>query len=231
MSTVAVPKEQPIRILLVAEETLVRAALQKLLESWPEYEVVGLTGTKEETIEMLRHVAADIVLLTLGNSNPDLETVSELAKACDPGRLLVLVGETAPSFAAQLVTFGAKGVFGKHKSPDKLRKALQTVHDGKELWLDRASMTALINATPGRADEHGSRLSKLTDREREVISYVCRGLTNREVGQRLFISETTVRHHLTTIFDKLKLRNRFELIDFLHRHPLVFPPKKLSDEL
>jgi DNA-binding NarL/FixJ family response regulator len=230
MSTVALSKEQPIRILLVAEEILLRAALQKLLESWSEYEVVGLSATREETLETLRHTSADVVLLSLPATDPELDIVTELAKACVPGRLLVLVGETEPSFAAQLITFGAKGVLGRHKSPEKLRRAIQTVHDGKELWLDRASMTALINANPGRFDSKGSKLNRLTDREREVISHVRRGLTNREVGQRLFISETTVRHHLTAIFDKLQVRNRFELIDFLHRHPFAFPPDKPVDE-
>jgi DNA-binding NarL/FixJ family response regulator len=210
-------KDQPIRIFLVAEENLFRAGLEKLLESWPEYEIAGKAGSREETLEMLQHVHADVVLLTLTGEDQELQVVSEIAKACAPARILVLV-HNERGIASQLVTLGAGGVIAENKGPDKLRQALRTVYAGKELWLDRASLNALVNGARGNPENPESRIGALTAREREVAGLVSRGFTNKEVGERLFISETTVRHHLTTIFDKLKVRNRFELIDFLYRN-------------
>ena len=212
-------EDRPVRILLVEEEALVRAALQKLLESWPEYEVVGEAGSKEETLGMLQPLDPDVLLLTLaGEDIKDIETVAALAQACERAKLLVLIGETTGSLATDVVRAGARGVVQKNKAPNELRRAIQKVHEGREIWLDRASMATLVSVGIRPVESQNSFISALTPREREVVSLVTKGLKNKEVGERLFISETTVRHHLTTIFDKLNVRNRFELIDHFHRH-------------
>jgi DNA-binding NarL/FixJ family response regulator len=121
-----------------------------------------------------------------------------------------------------MVRLGARGVVRKKKAADELRRAIQKVHEGKEIWLDRTSLASLITVGEAngreRAGRPESRLGLLTEREREVANLVSKGYKNKEVGERLFISETTVRHHLTTVFNKLKVRNRFELIAHLHRH-------------
>src|SRR5262245_19912595 len=97
-------EDRPVRILLVEEEALVRAALQKLLESWTEYEVVGEAGSKEETLEMLQPLDPDVLLLTLaGEDIKDIETVAALAQACKRAKLLVLIGETTGSLATDVV--------------------------------------------------------------------------------------------------------------------------------
>jgi DNA-binding NarL/FixJ family response regulator len=211
-----------IRILLVEEEALVRAALQKLLESWPEYEVVGEAGSKEETLQKLQSLYPDVILLALsGEGFADVEIVTALAQASKDAQLLVLMGGAAVSAAAEVVRAGARGVVRKTKAPNELRRAIKVVQQRREIWLDRASLTSLINGGSRPTDKHNSSLGKLTRREREVVSLVTRGLKNKEVGERLFISETTVRHHLTSIFDKLEVRNRFELIDHLHRYGSV----------
>jgi DNA-binding NarL/FixJ family response regulator len=212
-------ENRSIRILLVEEESLVRTALQKLLESWPQYEVVGEAGSKNETLEMLERLDPDVILLTLpGDESEGLEVVRELAQASERAQLLVLMGDSEPGLAVQVVRLGARGVVRKKRAADELRRAIQKVHEGKEIWLDRTSLASLITVGEALGRERVGNLSLLTEREREVVSLVTKGFKNKEVGERLFISETTVRHHLTTIFDKLKVRNRFELISHLHRH-------------
>ena len=214
-----------IRILLVEEETLVRAALHKLLESWSEYEVIGEGGSKEEALEMLQRLDPDVILLAVSGDGYDLndrlgkdtETVRTLAQAFSRAQILILMGDAPASLATELVRAGARGVVCKNKAPSELRRAIPIVHGGREIWLDRASLATLVTASSGRVDRQNSHLSELTPREREVVFLVTKGLKNKEVGERLFISETTVRHHLTTIFDKLDVRNRFELINHLHR--------------
>jgi two-component system response regulator DevR len=213
------PEHRAIRLLLVDEERLVRAALQKLVESWPEYEVVGEVGSKEETLGMLDRLDPDVVLLSLpGEETQSVEIVSELVQVAGRAQLLVLVGEGVPGLAAEIVRMGARGVVRKNRAPDELRRAIQTVHEGREIWLDRASLAMLVTTGSRRLENPKSSLAQLTLREREVVNLVIKGLKNKEVGERLFISETTVRHHLTTIFTKLEVRNRFELIDQVHRH-------------
>ena len=207
-----------IRILLVEEEALVRAALYKLLESWSEYEVVGEAGSREEALEMLQHLDLDVILLAVsGDEFEDTDTVRTLAQASNGAQILILMGEAPSGFATELVRAGARGVVCKNKAPSELRRAIPIVHGGREIWLDRASLATLVTASSGRVDRQNSQLNDLTPREREVVFLVTKGLKNKEVGERLFISETTVRHHLTTIFDKLDVRNRFELINQLHR--------------
>jgi DNA-binding NarL/FixJ family response regulator len=212
-------EDRRVRILLVEEESLVRAALQKLLESWPEYEVVGEAGSKEETLGMLQPLDPDVLLLALaGEDVRDIETLAALSQACKRAKLLVLIGETTGSLAVDAIRAGARGVVHKNKAPDELRRAIQKVHEGREIWLDRVSLATLVSVGMRPIESQKSLFGALTPREREVVSLVTKGLKNKEVGERLFISETTVRHHLTTIFDKLDVRNRFELIDHFHRY-------------
>jgi DNA-binding NarL/FixJ family response regulator len=211
------PQEQRTRILLVEGECIVRAALQKLLETWPEYEVVGATGNFEDTVELLGRVDPDVILLTLPDDSDGLDMVRDLVRAAERAQILILLGASVSTLAVDVVKLGARGVVHKNKAPEELRRAIQKVHLGREIWLDRASLASLITVGLRREDSQ-KYFSALTRREREVVGLVSKGLKNKEVGEGLFISETTVRHHLTTIFGKLDVRNRFELIDYLHRH-------------
>src|SRR5215467_2649547 len=150
-------EDRMIRILLVEEEALVRAALQKLLESWPECEVVGAAGSKEQTLELLQHLDPHVVLLARpGDGSEGLESVSELAQACQPAKLLVLIGESASNTSAEVVRLGARGAVCKHNAPNELRRAIQKVHEGRELWLDRASMAMLITVGTLRENQNSS---------------------------------------------------------------------------
>jgi len=214
--------ESRTQVLLVEEQSLVRAALIKLLESWPECAVVGEAGDSTEALRALSRLDPDLVLLTLTTvDSQSLELVGGFVKA-SARPVLALVGESLlPNAAAEIVRLGARGVVRKTTAPDELRRAIQKVHQGREIWLDRASMAKLITA---KFNTPTSAFDLLTQRECEVARLVNKGLKNKEVGERLFISETTVRHHLTTIFNKLEVRNRFELIDHLHRHK--FPASK-----
>ena len=216
-------QDKVIRILLVEEEALVRTALQKLLESWAGFEVIGEASSKDETLELINHLDPDVILLSLpGGEDRDLEVVQDRAQASGRARILVLMGQCEPPARIRVVRMGARGVVQKKKSANELRKALHKICEGNEIWLDRTSLTSLITQVADSVDdEHApeaSRFALLTDREREVVAFVVKGLKNREVGERLFISETTVRHHLTTIFNKLSVSSRFELIAYLHRH-------------
>src|SRR5688572_9984464 len=212
-------EESKTQIVLVEEQSLVRAALTRLLESWPECIVIGEIGDSTEALKTLSRLDLDLVLLSLTTvDSQSLELIGRFVQAT-PRPVLALVGESSlPNAAAEIVRVGARGVVRRTTAPDELRRAIQKVHQGQEIWLDRVSVAKLITA---KFNTVVSAMDLLTQREREVARLVNKGLKNKEVGEQLFISETTVRHHLTSIFSKLEVRNRFELIDHLHRHKFL----------
>jgi two-component system nitrate/nitrite response regulator NarL len=121
---------------------------------------------------------------------------------------------------------GAMGVVLKEHAAEVLIKAINKVHQG-EVWLDRSMMgTVLDEMTQApEIDPEGARIASLSDREREVIALIAEGLKNKQIAQRLFISETTVTHHLSSIFSKLDVSDRLELIIYAFRHGLAQLPR------
>ena len=213
-------RDSVVQILLVEEEALVRAALQALVTSWPGFHVVAEAATRDEAAQLLRRFQPNVVLVSLGGiEDSDLKVVRELTAISGRARLLTLVGDCNKDFRLQIIRYGARGVVLRSKPASELQKAIQTIHQTDEIWLDRAALASLITQAKGPmvVDSGRSELfGRLTDREREIVTLVTQGLKNKEVGDRLFISETTVRHHLTTIFNKLSISSRFELIAYVH---------------
>src|SRR5215831_16841562 len=209
-----------VQFLLVEEEALVRAALQALLTSWPGFHVVAEAATRDEAAQQLRRAHPHVVLVSLGGiEDSDLKIVRELTAIAGRARLLTLVGDCNKDFRLQIIRYRARGVVLRSKPASELQKAIQTIHQTDEIWLDRAALASLITQAKGPmfVDSGRSELfGRLTEREREIVTLVTQGLKNKEVGDRLFISETTVRHHLTTIFNKLNISSRFELIAYVH---------------
>jgi DNA-binding NarL/FixJ family response regulator len=216
-------QDPSIRILLIDDETLVRAAIRLLLESWPGFNVVGEAESPEEAIGLGKSCPTDIILLTVqGQVNEGLNAVGALTRALEGARVLVLARETEPDIEIRAIRFGARGVLSRQKGPQELRKAVQKVHSG-EFWLGRMALTSMIAEgleRLGRGDGPAHvHMDVLSPREREVTHLVAKGLTNREIGEQLSISEATVRHHLTAIFNKLAISNRFELIAHVYQRP------------
>jgi DNA-binding NarL/FixJ family response regulator len=210
-----------VRILLVEEEALVRAALQALVASWVGFHVVAEASTKDEAVQQLRRTEPHVIVLSVGGTEEtDLKVVRDLAAISGRAKLIALVGECNRDFRLQIVRYGARGVVLRSKPASELQKAIERIHQTDEIWLDRAALASLITQSkPGMPLDTSGRselFSRLTEREREIVTLVTQGLKNKDVGQRLFISETTVRHHLTTIFNKLNISSRFELIAYMH---------------
>lgn len=219
-----------VRIVLVDDHTVVRAGLRMLIESRPGLQVVGEAATTGEALSVAREAQPDIILLDLdlGGDN-GLDILPELFTTARQARVLMLTGVRDPEEHHRAVRLGAMGVVLKEKAADDLLKAIEKVHAG-EVWLDGALMARVL----GRSGPVGevapvnpetARIGSLTEREREVIALICEGLQNKLIGERLFISETTVRHHLTSIFDKLGVSNRLELVIYAYRHGLAKLPR------
>jgi DNA-binding NarL/FixJ family response regulator len=219
----------PIRILLIDDHTIMRAGLRMLIENHDGMIVVGEAGTRAEGLAIATREQPDIVLLDLDmGAESGLDFMPHLLAAAPNARVVILTGLRDTEAHRRAVHLGAIGLVFKEKAAEVLIKAIEKVHGG-EVWLDRsltASVLSEMSHADGRerADPDIHKISFLTEREREVVGLVCEGLKNKQIGDRLFISEATVRNHLTSILSKLGLSDRFELALYAYRHHLAKPP-------
>jgi len=218
---------KPIRVLLIDDHIVMRMGLRMLVESQPGLKVVGEATDRASAIQTAAREQPDIILLDLDlGHDSGLDILPELRAAATGARVVVLTGIRDPAEHRQAVQLGATGMVLKEQAIDTLVNAIRHVHAG-ETWLDPA-LVANVLAERARARDRGAgpeaaRIATLTEREREVIVLICEGLKNRQIGDRLSISETTVVHHLTSIFTKLGLANRLELVTYAYRHGLAKP--------
>jgi two-component system, NarL family, nitrate/nitrite response regulator NarL len=224
----AAPIEQPIRILLIDDHVIVRAGLRMLIDNHKGMVVAGEAGTRIDALAIAAREQPDVILLDLDmGAENGLDFLRELVAAATRARVIILTGVRDPEIHRRAVHVGAMGLVLKDKATEVLIKAIEKVHSG-EVWLDR-SLTASVLAEMSTADESKTgpdarRISSLTDREREITGLVCKGLKNKQIADQLFISEATVRNHLTSILSKLEVTDRFELALYAYRHHLAKPP-------
>ncbi len=232
MRLIPSPISRRIRLLLLAPHAIGRAGLRLLLESEPDITVIGETASPSEAVRMASHEQPDIVLVDLSNHDgAHLECIPSLFEATKASRILVLMDGQDHELDQRAVRLGATGIVFKDKTPDVLIAAIQKVHAG-EAWLDRFTIASVLtemsrgqNRTPGSPS--AEVIASLTKREREVITLVAMGLRNKQIAERLFISDVTVRHHLTSVYGKLLVSDRFELMIFAYRHGLAEPPAEM----
>ena len=223
---------KPIRVLLLGDNGLVRAGIRLLIESRAGLKVVGEAGTRGDAVLLANRERPDVILLDLDmcGGGRALDFVPELLAVSNETRVLVLTGVRDAEIHQRAVRSGAMGLVLKEKAAEYLLKAIEKVHAG-EAWLDRSLTASVINkfsrqGRSGETDDEEAKIASLTEREREVVTLVGEGLKNKQIAERLFISETTVRHHLTSIFSKLDVASRFELIIFVYRHKSMVPSSK-----
>lgn len=219
---------QPIRVLLIEDHAVVRAGLRLLLNSRPGITVIGEAANHADALALVIREQPDIILLDLDlGAERGLELLPRLLAMDNHARVLVLTGVRNVEEHRWAIRHGAMGLVLKQQAPDVLLKAIEKVYAG-EIWLDRTMLASVLNEIAlgehGYVNSDASRIATLTDRERDVIALVGEGLKNKQIGDRLSISETTVRHHLTSIFAKLGVESRLEMMIFAHRHGLTAWP-------
>ena len=222
--------KEPTRILLVDDHVIGRAGLRMLIENHKGMVVVGEAGTRIDALAIAAREKPQIILLDLDMGNESgLDFLRELLDAAAGSRVVMLTGVRDPEAHRRAVHLGAMGLVLKDKAAEVLIKAIEKVHAG-EVWLDR-SLTASVlsersHADIGRKpDPDTEKVASLTDREREIVRLVCEGLKNKQIADKLFISDATVRNHLTSILSKLEVSDRFELALYCYRHNLAKPPR------
>jgi DNA-binding NarL/FixJ family response regulator len=206
-----------------------------ILEKEPEFAVVGEASSREEALEGAR-LRPDIILLNLNSDwGADLDLLSDLSVIADGARVLVLIGDFNLELRLRIVRFGVKGLVQKTDPPDCLIAAVRRIHAG-EIWLDPRTVSHVLDDLlyAGDAKQPNSVLSngvRLTGRERDIIALIGEGLKNKQIAERLYISEPTVRHYLTSIFEKLGVKDRQGLIVYAYQHGLAKPPAVAGQHL
>ena len=157
-----------------------------------------------------------------------LGSLRQLLAAFKGARVILLTNGYNPALYRCALQLGAMGLVLKKESEDVLLKAIRKVHEG-ELWLNQALVMRIFEQAPAAAipkgpDSAAAKIATLTAREVEVISLIREGLKNKQIAERLFISEATVHHHLTAIYDKLGISGRVKLLLFAQQHRLAEQP-------
>jgi len=217
--------------MIIDDHRVIREGLEMLMKSRPGFTIVAQAGNCQDALSLAETEQPDIALLDLDlGGESGLDILPELlvrAKLC---RVIALTGIRDSDVHHRAMLLGAMGVVQKEKAHDVLFKAIEKVFDG-EIWYDRTKMGSVLtemlrNGARARTDPEAVKVSSLTPREREVITLISQGLKNKAIGERLFISETTVRHHLTSVFEKLGISSRLELIIYAFTQGLASLPVK-----
>ena len=219
--------ERPITIMIVDDHVVIRSGLRMLIEQNEQMRVIAMAGNQAEALERAANQTPDVIILDLLLGEEDaLNFLPELCHTSPKSRVLVLTGVQNPDAHRRAIRRGAMGIVLKEHAADQLLKAIKKVYDG-EVWIERSMMGSMIQELnkPALVDPEVAKIESLTEREREVIALVGEGLKNKQVGERLFISETTVTHHLSSVFSKLDVSDRLELIIYAFRHGLAKMPK------
>jgi two-component system, NarL family, nitrate/nitrite response regulator NarL len=229
-SEMTVTSPENIRILIIDSNRLVRAGLRMLIENQPGFFVLAEADGCKEGLQFLDATPTQIILFNLdSNGGNQLDELPQLLGGSEMPRIILLTDALDPEIYGRAVSLGVRGVVGKTQNTDVLFKAIRAVHQGS-IWLDRSMMAnAIANLSremkDSKPDPERPKISTLTDRELQVVSLVCLGLKNKQIATKLFISQATVRHHLTSIFNKLDLSDRLELILYAFRNRLAEPPR------
>ena len=209
----------PVTILLAVEEGLFRAGLRTLIEREPDFRVVGEAGDAEAAIQQASELSPNVIILDLELSGAMEPNVLRSLCGRDLGwRALLLARQADTGAVAEAFRAGAYGVTHKGLPLTTLIQGIRAVLKGDH-WM---GVERPIKAPPARKPGgHGGETYQLTKREVEIVSAIVSGLSNQEIAKRLAISEDTVKHHLTHIFDKVGAYNRLELALFAIHHGLV----------
>jgi DNA-binding NarL/FixJ family response regulator len=222
----------PIRVLLIDDHRSILWGLERLIESGkPAMEVVGTATNCADALKLIDEAAPDLILLDIGlGDQSGIDEIPNLIARSKKAKILVLTGMRDESLHDKAVLAGASGVVEKEAPAETILAAIEKVHEG-QLWLDRVATGRIFlemsrESAAQSVDPERAKIQSLTDREREIVAVAAShaGANAKAIAEMLYISEHTLRNHLTSIYDKLDVANRLELFAYAHKHGLTKRP-------
>lgn len=222
--------KKAIRIVIADDHPIFRDGLRRLLESEPDLKVIGEACDGEEAVKMARQLKPDLLLLDLAMPrHTGLEALRDLTTPANSHavRVILLTAAAEKKQIVEALQLGARGVVLKDSATQLLLKSIHTVMSG-EYWVGRESVSNLVlylrTLIQSSGEEARQKKFGLTPREIEIVSAVVAGYSNKEIAEYFKISEDTVKHHLSNIFDKLGVSTRLELALFAVNQSLPLKP-------
>ncbi|AYG02642.1 response regulator [Gryllotalpicola protaetiae] len=213
-----------IRVVVADDQALIRGGFRSLIDSEPDLEVVGEAGTGRRVLEVVRDARPDVVLMDIRMPDGDGLWATEQI-AGDPGlasvHVVIVTTFELDEYVARALKAGASGFLVKDTEPVDLLRAVRVAVAGEALLSPGVTKRLLAQFAAGHAPVDASRLAVLTEREREVLRLVGRGLTNQEIGVELFLSPLTAKTHVSRIMTKLAARDRVQLVVIAYETGLV----------
>lgn len=210
------PDSGTVRIVIADDHSLVRNGLRRILETEPDFKVVGEASDGDEALECVRKLAPNVLLLDLAMPRTDgLQVLRQLRVMQHEVNVVILTAAIDRNQINESVRLGAHGVVMKTSAIDVLIKSIRVVMDG-QYWLDRSTLAEIVR-TPTPSDTKFG----LTDRELQLVGLISAGGSNKEIAETLGITEATVKRHLANVFDKTGVSTRLELAVFAMNHGLT----------
>jgi DNA-binding NarL/FixJ family response regulator len=211
-----------IRVLVADDQAMVRSGFRMLLGREPDIEVVAEAGNGAEAIHQASRFSPSVVLMDIRMPDVDgLQATREIVAADPTARILILTTFDLDEYVYEALNAGASGFVLKDDPPEQLIAAVRTVAAGDALLSPSVTRRVINQFTRVPRPSPPEALAELTEREREIFVLIADGLSNAEIGERLFISDTTVKTHITHLFQKLGLRDRVQAVVLAYRTGLV----------
>jgi DNA-binding NarL/FixJ family response regulator len=202
-----------VRVLVVDDQSMVRAGLRMLLSGEPDIDVVGEAGDGREAVAQAARLHPDVVLMDIRMPQLDgLEATRRILAADDSARVLVLTTFNLDEYVYEALRAGASGFVLKDDPPEQLIAAVRTIAGGEALLSPPVTRRVIKQFTRLQRQVPPKGVEQLTSREMDVFRLITQGLSNAEIGRELFISDTTVKTHVTRLLQKLGLRDRAQAI-------------------
>lgn len=215
-----------IRVLLVDDQELFRTGIARILEAQEGITVAGEAGDGAEAVARVDEIAPDVVLMDIRmpvmdgvEATRQIFAPARVAKRERPVRVVVLTTFNLDDRAATAIRYGASGFLLKDATPVMLREAIHTVYAGNAV-LAPSDLSTLLDGQFRARKPLPAGFHSLTEKEREVLAFVARGLSNAEIAAAMFASESTIKTHLGAVLRKLGLRDRVQVVVFAHEHGL-----------
>jgi DNA-binding NarL/FixJ family response regulator len=207
-----------IRVLVADDQAMVRSGFRMLLGNEPDIEVVAEASNGLEAVQKAARFGPTVILMDIRMPDVDGMQATRRIIARDPSaRVLILTTFDLDEYVYEALRAGASGFVLKDDPPEQLIAAVRTVAAGEALLSPSVTRRVIKQFTRVARPSPPKELDELTDREREIFALIADGLSNAEIGERLYISDTTVKTHVTHIFQKLNLRDRVQAVVLAYR--------------